>query len=205
MSEVYRPTIYLDMDGVLSNFVLSALRLHCPNGWKRLMETWPKGVFEIYDVIDISGSDFWGTINMEGWKFWSELEPFPWAMPLYNTLKELGDVVVLTSPSRNPNCAKGKILWLQHFFMEGYDFRDYILAPSQFKHHVAAFGRILVDDSSRNIKRFNKAGGCGVLVPQPWNDGPEVAASDMVKHITDRVCVEIARLIYERDHAMDDR
>jgi hypothetical protein len=172
------------MDGVLFDFAKAALKLHCPNGWRHILETYPKGLWEMAELMDITVKEFWDKINEVGWRFWAGLEAYPWAMPLYNGLKELGDVVLLSSPSRDPNCLKGKVMCLQNFFMEGADFRDFIFAPSSLKRYLAAPDRILVDDNDDNVRNFREAGGHAVLVPQPWNQGVEFAAAeDMLNYI----------------------
>jgi len=75
-------------------------------------------------------------------------------------------VVILSSPSDLPACVEGKVEWL-HRFTRNPRYKDFMLGRR--KYLCAAPGRILVDDSQHNIDAFRKAGGEGIVFPQPWN------------------------------------
>ena len=187
-TQMREPIIYLDLDGVMVDFVGASVQLLCPVGWEHIMKTWPKGEFDVWTVLGVSVDKFWAEIDREGMEFWRSLKPYPWAMELYNRLNELGKVVILTSPARSANSALGKILWMQDFFMEGMSFRDYMLVPSDLKYQLAAPGRILVDDAERNVRAFDQMGGQAVMVPQPWNYAEEPAAGEMAEYLAVNVC-----------------
>ncbi|MCC7423578.1 MAG: hypothetical protein IT428_25185 [Planctomycetaceae bacterium] len=159
-----RPShIFLDMDGVLVDFISAAVRLH---GHGHRLAEWPTGIWEDHSVLGLTPADFWGPIETHGAKFWAELEPYPWALELYEQLREIAPVTIASSPNQDPHCLEGKVQWLQKRF--GRRFRDFLIGPP--KHLMARPGTVLVDDSPRMIREFNAAGGRGILFPQPWND-----------------------------------
>ncbi|RQW92782.1 MAG: hypothetical protein EHM79_00195 [Geobacter sp.] len=158
---------YLDMDGVLADFVGGAFKLfdkeYDPT-------TWPPDKKEIHQVLGVSSGTFWSKIYSEGSMFWSTLEPYPWAQDFYKLLKGYGGVVFCSSPPRNPSALQGKLEWLQGFSGEGELLRNYLFSP--VKHLAAVPGSILIDDSEQQCQMFaNVAKGLcmSILFPQPWN------------------------------------
>lgn len=155
--------VYLDMDGVISNFAKAAIELHelDPNTFKHTS-------YNIEKDIGITASAFWRKIDEVGEDFWINMEVYPWVYDLTDYIKDkFGGFTILSSPSMNPNCVSGKLKWLHKVF--GPRFRSYIFAPSQLKHRVAHSNTILIDDSDRNCRDFNLSGGNAILFPQPWN------------------------------------
>jgi hypothetical protein len=158
------PTIFLDVDGVLADFMGAACRLHHRDPLEAY-EAWPLGVYDVLDVWGISGSAFWDPIHRAGADFWANLDLLPDAMRLYEGLRERGHVVLLTSPSRDASSLAGKCLWMQRHF--GASFRDYLVGPA--KRYVARAGAFLVDDFHEHTDAFTAHCGHGVLFPQLWN------------------------------------
>lgn len=154
--------IFLDLDGVLTNFVGASLQLHSRS---ELLESWPAGVWDTHVVCGMSNGDFWKVIELRGSAFWSDMEPYPWAFDLVEQLRQIAPVTIASSPSLDPGSLDGKIRWLQKHF--GRNFRDFMIGPR--KHLLAHPDTVLIDDSDRNIADFRKAGGRGVLFPQMWN------------------------------------
>ena len=154
--------IFVDMDGVLADFVTAAVHLHCR---PEVLQGWPLGEFECPRVLEISPSAFWNRIDDVGDSFWSGLEPFPWMRDLLERLREIAPVTIASSPSYDPASLAGKVRWLQTHL--GRKFRDYLIGPP--KYLLARADTVLVDDSDRNINRFREHGGIGVLFPQNWN------------------------------------
>lgn len=151
------------MDGVLVDFVSAAVRLH---GHAPRLTDWPIGVWDVHTVLGITITEFWGKIETHGAAFWSELEPYPWSVELFERLREIAPVTIASSPNRDPHCLAGKVLWLQKRF--GRKFRDFLIGPP--KHLLARPGSVLIDDSPGMIREFREAGGHGILFPQPWNE-----------------------------------
>jgi 5'(3')-deoxyribonucleotidase len=156
--------IFLDMDGVLADFVL---------GWcsaKGLASPYANGLnggeWDIAKIFGMSGEAFWEPCNSA--EFWANL---PWTVDGYEILKTCckavgrDDVYLLTSPSHSPESWKGKVQWVQEFLpsMQGR------MIQCNCKHVLARPGYVLVDDCDVNIDRWRESGGVGVLVPRPWN------------------------------------
>lgn len=160
------PHIFLDMDGVVSDFISASLRLHA-----RLdaLDAWPPGERDIPKVIGVSKGLFWKVIDAQGGDFWASLAPFPWMAELIALVREFGPLTVLTAPSLSPSCVEGKVRWLyEHFPKEnGKRFTDFLIGPR--KDLLAQLGRVLIDDADANVEAFRAAGGQAILFPQPWN------------------------------------
>lgn len=154
--------IFVDMDGVLADFVKAALALHDRS---EALETWPLGEFNMAKVLGISTRQFWDKIDSAGTGYWSDLERYSWCEELVSNVVEHAPMAILSSPSLSPDCAAGKLEWLQNFFGRG--FRDFLIGPQ--KHLCARPDAVLIDDSDRNVDRFREHGGHAVLFPQPWN------------------------------------
>ena len=175
------PIIFLDMDGVIADFIKAALQVHFNEKWREVLEAWPKGVYETYGHMGITEVQFWDKINEGGADFWANIPEFPWTYDLIEMCREYGKVCILSSPSRNPDCAQGKLRWVKRVF--GEKFRDYVFAPKQHKKLVAAPDRYLIEDSERNAEDFVAAGGGGVvIIPQPWNKHAATSVP-MVDHV----------------------
>lgn len=167
--------IFVDLDGVLADFVSGALKLHEREDH---LEAWPPGEFDMARALGITSGQFWGGIDRAGACFWGELKPFPWAFELIRELRTIAPVTIATSPSQDPNCLAGKVQWLQRHF--GRSFRDYLIGPP--KYLLAAPGRVLIDDSDRNIHSFRDYGGKGILFPQPWNSNHR-RTGERIEHV----------------------
>ncbi len=149
--------IFLDMDGVLCNFVQGSLDAH--------------GRTETHDEIDswayfaqwgMTAEDFWAECS--GVAFWAGLKEYPWAGQLVGTSQSLGEHYFLTAPTSTARaeCIEGKAIWLM-----ADAFR---MIPTEHKHLLAAPGRVLVDDNEKNIEQWVKHGGIGLGLKQPWNN-----------------------------------
>ncbi|MFT5126811.1 MAG: 5'(3')-deoxyribonucleotidase [Rhodothermales bacterium] len=166
---------FVDMDGVLVDFVGAALRRH-----ERRVDEWPPGEFNMAKVLGIPRRDFWGPL--EGAEFWATLEPTAEAHELMAVLEaEFGswELCILSSPTRDPQCSAGKVQWLQRCLPD-YS-RRFLLGPE--KRFCAGPDSLLIDDADHNVDRFREAGGCGILFPRPWNRLH--AVTDPLAHVVD--------------------
>lgn len=151
--------IFLDLDGVLSDFV---------GGCEEEFDC---------DLSDISNWGFWSEIGIsknEFWKriqsnprFWFDLKPYPWARNLVNLCMEKtkGNVTIVTSPDMAAHTYGQKAGWVMKFY-PGLS-RKLFVGPQ--KHLLAQPNRILIDDADSNIKKFREAGGKAITFPQKWN------------------------------------
>lgn len=159
-------TIYLDMDGVLCDFVTPAMTVH---GRPELLQpgAWPKGVYTLEEVLGVTKSQFWEPIDNLDYPFWSMLPAYPWWQTLLHVSMARAYQVVILSKPHGPQSTAGKHYWLTHHF--GHDFDRYAFTPH--KHLLAGRGKVLIDDCEANIREWRNAGGIGLLFPQPWNNG----------------------------------
>lgn len=165
--------IFLDMDGVLCDFVSAAFSA---NGVTFDPETYPRGEFACERVIGCTSREFWRRIDFAGESFWENLDPYPWAVPLFKELTHIGEVIIATSPSNSPASYAGKQRWLRRMGM------DHV--QSMFgsrKSLMSKPGRTLVDDGVHNTGPWEREGGRAVLIPQPWNYAD--LTDDVVGHV----------------------
>ena len=163
--------IFLDMDGVLVDFLGGALRLW---GITRIEfdARQVAGVWDITEALEVSHTEFWGRIGDEGIAFWEDLEPLPWWKELVAVADDLADEWFLaSSPSWCPTSHAGKVRWIQSRFGERFD--RFSLCPH--KYLLAQEGAVLVDDSEKNCGRFmfdkegRPTGGEAIVFPSPHN------------------------------------
>lgn len=164
-------TIYLDMDGVLSDFTA---------GWHNALGVpfdiydypLPKGLWDYSSVIEKQYGIKWGAIVKVCSRriFWYQLPMIRDAHRFYRSLCERHNVVFLTHATGVFNeCLIGKQLWLDGFT----DFNSYemiLLKSDEAKGIYATPDSVLIDDKDDNIQDFIRSGGRGILVPRPWNN-----------------------------------
>lgn len=159
--------ILVDMDGVLCDFVACVCEMFGKNPIA-VQNNWKPGNYDICPEIDVSPEKLWEKVEEEGEDLWANLKPYPWAREMYDWLKAQGDVIILTQPTLAPSCLAGKLRWLYEFTGDE-KFRDFVMTPR--KDAFAVESRILIDDSDKNIEKFQAA--CPetktILFPQPWN------------------------------------
>lgn len=172
MSLKPKTKIFLDLDGVITEFSLSAMAFHgawIPDesyypqdcGWDVLKAT--NTIRELGGLPPLSAKDFWDSLN---YNFWRHLRMYPGALQFLMQLEVRGEVFLATSPTLSSQCVAGKFDWIKEN-LPSYLRRHYIGAA---KEEFAKPGAILIDDRDRNCERFEAAGGKAILVPRPWND-----------------------------------
>jgi hypothetical protein len=161
--------ILLDLDGVLADWATAAILQHGRDP-AVVLSTWPAGVYDLADVLGISGNAMWQPINEAGAEFWATLDPLPWCGDLMSLCTGIAPTTILTSPSKDPGAASGKTRWLQSVF--GSSFRDYLIGPA--KAACAGRGAVLIDDRDEGCESFIAAGGHAIVFPQPWNSAHAV-------------------------------
>lgn len=177
------PRIFVDLDGVLVDFISAALRCHDALD---ALETWTPGEWSVPRILGISKSEFWRVIDAKGHEFWADLAPYPWKQQLVDLVASFDPSwTVATAPSLNPACPHGKITWMQTHLDEanGRPFTRFMIGPD--KHVLAGPGSILIDDSDKKIDAFAQSGGIGILFPQPWNSLHDIR--DAMAHVTSRL------------------
>jgi len=150
-----KPTVYLDMDGVLADFFGGVEKMYGVEHWKQLTNDKTKDLKK--EVIDrITGSDFFAT-----------LPKFPTADALIEMVKKFtgGKFSINTSPLRgdHENSAKYKKIWIQNNIEQP----DEIVVTGRKESWATDKGtgvpNILIDDRPINIQRWQGRGGYGIL------------------------------------------
>lgn len=155
--------VFLDLDGVLANFVDAACKLHDkpypyddPNNFGNgNLEK----IFGLDKATFVKGMDH---------LFWASLKKLPYADDVVNILTKaygVGNICILTKPVETLGCVSGKIAWIHEHYPQ-FKYQHYI-GPS--KRFCANPNSILFDDYERNVNEFLLHGGHACLIPAPWN------------------------------------
>jgi 5'(3')-deoxyribonucleotidase len=170
-----KPEVYLDMDGVLADFVY---------GYNKVAGTDIKSQWDLpkakQDPVfaKIAGTDFFQT-----------LPKFPSADKLVDlVIQKFGHYNICSSPLRNDyeNSEKHKTIWLQKHLNPQP--KNIIITPRKEKYAVQADGtpNILIDDKAENIQRWQAQGGIGILynaAVDSLDNVAQVLNSDLSEHI----------------------
>ena len=169
--------VYLDMDGVLVNFVDRLLTACDSNLTHDDITRW-----EIHTHLGMTNEAMWERIDDCGEKFWSDMPEYLWTKYLFESIKARGHrIYILTDPCGSPMACAGKIKWIQKNL--GRD-EEWVL--TKHKHLLAKPRTLLIDDYEKNTQRFMNSGGQSLLFPQPWNEKRDLKwekPTDRVDHI----------------------
>ena len=149
-----KPTVYLDMDGVIADFFGGVEQMYGVKHWKELTSVKTGGELK-QEVIDrITGSDFFST-----------LPKFTTTESLIDIIKKFtgGKFSILTSPLRgdHDNSAKWKKVWINQNIEQP---QETIVTGRKEKYAVTdGVQNILIDDRPVNIERWQGRGGYGIL------------------------------------------
>lgn len=178
--------IFVDMDGIVADFVQAALNIHKKkNPWEENHKH--KGKYDIDQIWGMTLSEFWGPINAEEY-FWHNLLKTPEAdelMELFEALKltekyKSLQIYFASAPTPHAHCYSGKFHWIQTYYPKFYNH----LILTKHKHLYAAKDALLIDDSDRNVNEFRKAGGKAILFPRHWNSSHAISITqDVMKYM----------------------
>lgn len=181
--------IFLDLDGVVVNFVIPAMRFWNANiegehdypdgcGWDILKAT---NIYrEAQGRPPLDAKTFWDGLN---YGFWRHLPLYPFAHQFVESMETYGEVYFATSPTLSSACVAGKF---DHIAEEFPRLRRRLIISAD-KTVLAQPGAILIDDRDRNVSKFIEAGGQAVLVPRPWNDLGHVGTSAALVETANKV------------------
>lgn len=168
-------TIFLDMDGVLVNFLGG---LHKALGVPYSYENYPyeKGKWDMLtDIKHSCGSQI--TFSFRECNdccttpFWQNLR---WMHDGHDVLRAILDkfiesrIYLLTTPMPNLESASGKMLWINDNLPI---YLKRIIITQAPKHLLARPDTVLFDDKDENVDGFREAGGKAILINRPWNRG----------------------------------
>ena len=150
-----KPTVYLDMDGVLADFFGGIEKMYGVENWKQLTNDKTKDLKK--EVIDrITGTDFFAT-----------LPKFPTADALIDMVKKFtgGTFSINTSPLRgdHENSGKYKKVWISNNIEAPAEIIVTGRKESYAKDKGTGTPNILIDDRPVNIQKWQSAGGYGIL------------------------------------------
>jgi hypothetical protein len=164
---------FLDLDGVLVDFVGGVCKLHnIPDPY---LDPVNYGVWGFAGVAGMSNNQFWDSLTLD---FWENLEwTHDGAAILHLCELAYGEhnICILTSPpaSRQDEAITGKMRWINKHLPQYA--RRLLVGPA--KEFCASPTSVLVDDYDENIKKFNASGGRGYLYPRLWNSKHVEAAN----------------------------
>lgn len=186
----------LDLDGILVDFCNGCFEAY--DQPKIPLDEWPavdnpEGLVQTFvqQVLKVDSDDLFTVIDHQG--FWANLDWMPDGQEILAYVeKKFGkeNILLATSPptwhpKSCPSALAGKFRWIEKHMP---DYIDRVLFGSP-KHWLANDRTVLVDDFDFNIKKFEKAGGYGALMPRPWNslrhirDNPIDALKDRIESI----------------------
>jgi len=178
-------TVYLDLDGVMVNFLGG---LHRALGVPYDVNQYPyeKGKWNM--LTDIKGFDdvpatFEQINDCCAARFWANLGWTHDGVAILRAVEHAFDrknIWLLTTPMPNVGSASGKIEWINKY-LPWYSKKVFITTAS--KSVVAGPDTLLIDDKDENVEGFIEAGGRGLLVPRLWN-----ADYGMAHHTLEVVC-----------------
>jgi hypothetical protein len=135
-------TIYLDMDGVLTDFA------------KAFKNT---AGFDVKDSNVGDNDSVYIILQNVSEEFWSKMAWMPDGKELWNYVKKL-NVVICSTPIDNDACRVGKRKWCRDNL--GAQIKVILTAE---KEKYANPNNILIDDREKVIKKWVKAGGISIL------------------------------------------
>ncbi len=150
-----KPTVYLDMDGVLADFFGGVEKMYGVEHWKELTNDKTKDLKK--EVIDrITGTDFFAT-----------LPKFSTADALIDMVQKFtgGKFSINTSPLRgdHENSGKYKRLWIQNNIEQPDEIIVTGRKESYATDKASGTPNILIDDRPVNVQKWQAAGGYGIL------------------------------------------
>lgn len=164
-----RSILYLDMDGVLVNFVGGLCRefgiSECD-----LIASHPKPL--PWDLESLLGRPFAEIDAKLDEGFWFNLEPYPWADQLIDMASKIfKHRLFLCTSAGNAGtnffnrAIVGKSLWIHKHYPQ---LADSLIVTFQ-KWQLAGYERILLDDCEDHVQQFIDNDGGAILFPQWWN------------------------------------
>lgn len=149
--------VFIDMDGVIVDFVRGAHKFHGIDGvWP-----YPRGVWDFVPLTGLSDAEFWEPL---GFKFWSELH---WTSDGHRIWDMVAghSPAIITTPTLHLECPAGKMQWIRNHLPDMYR-RTVITAAKEVCAHPNA---LLIDDNDQNVDKWRACGGVAILVPRIWN------------------------------------
>lgn len=143
------PTLYVNIDGVVNNFVDKFLN------YFELNIEWPKGV---YDIKKVTGH----SMDELDPAFWKSFRLYPEAALLFEFAKVYPTCFISKVHSDFEAIAKFCLI------TQSTDYYGFFMPVLTCKGDRLDTSSILLDDSEEEIQKWP---GTGILIPRPWNHG----------------------------------
>lgn len=184
-------TAYLDLDGVLVDFVRGAFN------WHRNHLVYQTAPWNLWDAMGLSAEEFWTPL---GYGFWSTLTWMPDGPRILEDVERIfGDrVLLVSSPRLTDGCMDGKRDWVKNNLPTKWRRRLCLVNDKQLLAHPNA---VLIDDSDHNLEVFEKAGGKVQRVARPWNQWQPFVYPDgtMQADLYDKMIANLLRFKVEEN------
>lgn len=143
LGETVKYSIYLDMDGVLTDFRSQVYSL----GYGTVSELESEGADHLWKVIASQGEGFWAEMPWmpDGKKLWEEVKKY--------------NPTILSAPAPMKASSEGKRKWIKKNLGPSI---KYIFIRARDKHLYAKHRSILIDDDIRNITEWRQKGGIAI-------------------------------------------
>lgn len=156
--------IFLDMDGVIADFIGSVEREFVARGL--LKKGWKDSLLS-YSIHNTMNKDaynkFWK--HCEDFKVFERADEFSHTRALIALCQNYThDICILTSAGDTPSFFAQKKAWLN-----AHGFKHEKVVMTKNKELLAASNRLLIDDCEANCEAFSRFGGDSILFPQLWN------------------------------------
>ena len=152
--------IFLDIDGVMSNWNEHALSL-IKKEMNNSLRQWITRGRLINEHPEIDEKHLFKEINNIGTKWWATIPLFPWSEELYKLIRSHGNLYFLSSPCRDSSSFSGKAEWVKNNFPKS---KDNIII-TKHKYLCASYDSVLIDDMQSNIDKFIRYGGYAYRFP----------------------------------------
>jgi 5'(3')-deoxyribonucleotidase len=162
-------TIYLDMDGVLVDFVGGVLAHHNIDPSEQAnIKSW-----DFFQQFEIDEKNFWKTTAGKI-AFWRNLPPYDYTQDVMDYCRMYAEEVKLCTSCGCPAAASGKNDWAKTWL--NIESKDVIHIVDKWRLAYMP-GTILIDDSEINLAHWHNACTAAnrglyawsILFPQPWN------------------------------------
>ncbi len=154
--------IFLDLDGIIRDFVAGCINLfdldNCTHeditGWGVIGDIACK-------KYGLSNDGFWESMPSNFFEHLPKTEHAEHVLALMRPLNP----TILTTPS--PNGAGSTQRWIRRELPDFFNKEKYLIGPD--KSSCAHSGSLLIDDSDENCINFTMNGGDVITFPRPWN------------------------------------
>lgn len=175
-------TIFCDMDGVIADFDLEAVRAHLRTHnlphlhvgqpldltSEMLYKRWAKGKSLQKNLANgqkMEREAFWEPIDLDP-LFWRKILPYHHSADLLKMLAKYCDhLTILTTPHTHPSCYQGKRQWLID-----HGLGDLELIFCSYKWRLARSNCLLIDDHDKHVMGWQEQLQHAILFPAMTND-----------------------------------